>query len=147
MAMAEFRDSIDIAASPETVFDYLTTDDGMTAWMGQYADLDPTPGGRFAVDIAGYPVRGTFLTVERPSRVVVSWGFAGSDDLPAGTSTVEFRLTPIAGGTRVDLCHSHLPDTRVPGHALGWANFLPRLVIASGGGDPGPDHWQPSSPA
>ena len=36
--MAEFRDSIDIAAPPETVFEYLTTDSGMTAWMGQYAD-------------------------------------------------------------------------------------------------------------
>ena len=40
--MAEFRDSIDIAAAPETVFEYLTTNAGMTAWMGQYADLDPT---------------------------------------------------------------------------------------------------------
>ncbi|MFT4220184.1 MAG: hypothetical protein QM611_06670 [Microbacterium sp.] len=26
--MAEFRDSIDIAAAPETVFEYLTTNDG-----------------------------------------------------------------------------------------------------------------------
>lgn len=96
--MAEFRDSITIAASPETVFGYLTTNEGMTAWMGQYADLDPTPGGRFAVDIAGYPVRGEYLRVEPPRRVVVSWGFVGSDDLPAGASTVEFRLTRVRGG-------------------------------------------------
>lgn len=141
--MAEFRDSIDIAASPETVFEYLTTNEGMTAWMGQYADLDPTPGGRFAVDIAGHPVRGEFLRVERPSRVVVSWGFAGSEDLPAGASTVEFRLTPTGAGTRVELCHSDLPETEVRGHADGWANFLPRLVVAGAGGDPGPDPWQP----
>lgn len=145
--MAEFRDSIDIAAAPETVFHYLTTNDGMTAWMGQYADLDPTADGRFAVDIAGYPVRGRFLTVEPPRRVVVSWGFTGSEDLPEGASTVEFRLTPIAGGTRVDLRHSNLPDTRVSGHAFGWANFLPRLVVAGAGGDPGPDRWQPASRA
>ena len=80
--MAEFRDSIEIAASPETVFEYLTTNSGMTAWMGQYADLEATAGGRFAVDIAGHPVRGKFLEVSRPYRVVVSWGFAGSVDLP-----------------------------------------------------------------
>jgi len=141
--MAEFRDATDIAASPETVFEYLTTDDGMTAWMGQHADLDPTPGGRFAVDVAGYPVRGTFLVVDPPRRVVVSWGFTGSEELPAGASTVEFRLTPITGGTRVDLCHSGLPDTEVPGHARGWANFLPRLAIAGAGGDAGHDHWRP----
>lgn len=141
--MAEFRDTIDIAAAPETVFEYLATDDGMTAWMCQYADLDPKPGGRFAVNIAGHPVRGEFLHVEPPNRVVVSWGFVGSDDLPAGASTVEFRLTRIGGGTRVDLRHSDLPDTEVRGHADGWANFLPRLAIVGAGGDAGQDDWEP----
>lgn len=141
--MAEFRDFIEIAAEPETVFEYLTTNDGMTAWMGQYADLDPTVGGRFSVDIAGHPVRGEYLHLEPPNRVVVSWGFAGSDDLPAGASTVEFRLTRIDSGTRVNLCHSDLPETEVRGHADGWANFLPRLAIVGAGGDAGPDPWQP----
>ena len=142
--MAEFRDSIDIAAAPETVFDYLTTNAGMTAWMGQHADLDARPGGRFAVDIAGYPVRGEYLHVDHPSRIVVSWGFAGSDDLPAGASTVEFRLTRISGGTRVDLVHSGLPDTEVRGHADGWTHFLPRLALAGTGADAGADHWRPN---
>lgn len=141
--MAEFRDSIDIEASPETVFEYLTTSAGMTAWMGQYAELDPTPGGRFAVDIAGHPVRGEYLRVEYPRRVVFSWGLAGSEALPAGASTVEFTLTPIDGGTRVDLTHSDLPETEVRGHAHGWAHFLPRLAIAGIHGDAGPDDWRP----
>lgn len=141
--VAEFRDSVDIDASPETVFAYLTTNAGMVAWMGERADLDPTPGGRFAVDIAGYPVRGEYLHVERPSRVVVSWGFAGSDDLPAGASTVEFRLTATSTGTRLDLCHSDLPAAEVRGHADGWANFLPRIAIAGSGGNAGPDSWRP----
>ena len=141
--MAEFRDSIEIAAPPQTVFEYLTTNEGMTAWMGQYADLDPTPGGQFAVQIAGHAVRGHYLVVEPPRRVVVSWGFPASDDLPAGASTVEFVLTAIKSGTRVDLRHFDLPETAVPGHAGGWANFLPRLGIAAEVGDAGPDHWQP----
>lgn len=144
--MAEFRDSIDIEAPPETVFEYLTTNSGMTAWMGQYADLDPAPGGRFAVDIAGHPVRGEYVHVEHASRVVVSWGFAGSNELPPpGASTVEFHLTAIATGTRLDLCHSNLPDIEVPGHADGWKNFLPRLAIASAVGDAGVDNWIPLS--
>lgn len=141
--MAEFRDSIDIEASPETVFEYLTTNAGMTAWMGQYAELDARPGGRFAVDIAGHSVRGEYLHVEHANRVVVSWGFAGSDDLPVGASTVEIRLTPIRNGTRVDLCHSGLPDAEVRGHVDGWAHFLPRLAVAGAGGDAGPDDWRP----
>ena len=141
--MAEFRDHIEIAAPPETVYEHLVTEDGLTAWMGHRAELDPRVGGRFAVDIAGHPVRGEFLHLEPPHRVVVSWGFAGSEDLPAGTSRVEFRLTETASGTRVDLCHSDLPDPEVRGHADGWANFLPRLAIAGAGGDPGPDQWHP----
>ncbi|MFP3787315.1 SRPBCC family protein, partial [Burkholderia sp. SIMBA_024] len=76
------------------VFEYLVTAEGMTAWMGQYAELDPTPGGRFAVDIAGHAIRGEYLHVEHPRRVVVSWGVAGSETLPAGSSRVEFTLTP-----------------------------------------------------
>lgn len=141
--MAEYATSIEIDASPSTVFDYLTTDEGMTAWMGQHADLEAHPGGTFAVDIAGYPIRGQYVHVERPTRVVVSWGVLGSEDLPAGTSTVEFRLTETDRGTRVDLTHSDLPEADVPGHADGWQHFLPRLQIAAAGGDAGPDHWQP----
>lgn len=141
--MAEFRDSIEIAAPPQTVFEYLTTNEGVMAWMGQYAKLDPTPGGQFAIDIAGYPVRGEYLVVEPPRRVVFSWGFPGSDELPAGASKVEFVLTAIPTGTRVDLRHFDLPETEIRGHADGWANFLPRLRLAGTGRDPGPDHWQP----
>lgn len=141
--MADFRDSIDIEASPETVFAYLTTNEGMMAWMGQHADLNPVPGGRFAVDISGHPVRGQYLHVEPPRRVVVSWGFAGSDALPAGASTVEFLLTASSTGTRVELCHSNLPAAEVRGHAHGWANFLPRLALVGAGGNAGPDDWVP----
>lgn len=71
--MAEYASSIEIGAPPATVFDYLTTNEGMTAWMGQHADLEPHPGGGFAVDIAGHAIRGRYLHVDRPTRVVVSW--------------------------------------------------------------------------
>lgn len=141
--MAEYATSIEIDAPPARVFDYLVTEDGMTAWMGQHAALSPEPGGRFAVDIAGYAIRGRYLHVERPHRVVVSWGVTASPDLPPGASTVEFRLTPIGRGTRVDLVHSGLPDTELDGHVDGWTHFLPRLHIVATGGDPGPDDWQP----
>lgn len=141
--MAEHAASIEIDAPPAAVFHYLVTEAGMTAWMGQHADLGPRPDGTFAVDIAGYPIRGRYLHVEPPTRVVVSWGVAGSDELPPGASTVEFTLTPTERGTRVDLVHRDLPDPEVKGHADGWAHFLPRLRTVATGGDAGPDHWRP----
>ena len=125
------------------VFEFLTTEEGMTAWMGQHARLDPRPGGCFAVGIAGHAVRGEYVLVEPPRRVVVSWGMAGSVELPPGASTVEFTLTPVAGGTRVDLRHSDLPDPALAGHADGWSHFLPRLAVAATGADAGADLWRP----
>jgi uncharacterized protein YndB with AHSA1/START domain len=141
--MAEYATSIEIEAAPAAVFDYLVTETGMTAWMGQHATLDPRAGGGFAVDIAGYAIRGRYLEVDRPHRVVVSWGVAGSPDLPPGTSTVEFTLTPTVRGTRADLTHSGLPDAQLDGHADGWTHFLPRLRIVASGGDAGADDWAP----
>ncbi len=75
--------------------------------------------------------------------MVVSWGMAGCDVLPAGASTVEFRLTPIPDGTRLDLTHSDLPETQVPGHTYGWRHFMARPAIAGTGADAGSDDWRP----
>lgn len=141
--MAEYETSIDIQASPENVFDFLVTPEGMTAWMGERAVLDPRVDGVFEVDIAGSPVRGRYLEVDRPTRVVVSWGFAGDDHLPPGASRVSFTLSRIDSGTRVDLVHSDLPDLGVAGHVYGWAHFLPRLALVGRGGYAADDGWMP----
>ena len=142
--MPDFSTAIDIAAEPAVVFEYLVTNDGMTAWMGEHASLEPRPEGRFEVDIAGYAVRGRYLEVDPPRRVVVSWGFAGSDDLPPGASLVTFELTPTSEGTNVELTHSGLPDVSLPGHRTGWAHFLPRLRDAGSAHPPGKDAWRPA---
>jgi len=142
--MTEYRTSIDIDAAPELVFEFLVTDKGMTSWMGQWASLDPVPGGRFAVDIAGYPARGMFLEVDPPRRVTVSWGFAGNESLPPGSSTVSFELTPISAGTRVEVVHTDLPKADVPGHIEGWSYFLPRLIRAVSGEELLPATWKPA---
>lgn len=141
--MAEFRSSIAIAATPAEVFAFLVTPEGLTAWMGTEAMLDPQPGGTFAVTIAGNAIRGRYLDVHYPDRVVVSWGHEGSDVLPPGTSRVSFTLTATATGTQVDLVHSGLPDPAAAGHRDGWQHFLPRLRLAAAGMSPGPDDWVP----
>jgi uncharacterized protein YndB with AHSA1/START domain len=77
-----FTASVHIAADPERVFDYFTKPAAILRWMGDYAVLDPHPGGQFTLDINGVPVRGRYLAVDRPHRLVLSWGHAGSDRLP-----------------------------------------------------------------
>jgi uncharacterized protein YndB with AHSA1/START domain len=125
--VADYSTSIDIEAPPDIVYAHLVTVDGWLAWMGQHAEIRAEPGGQFAVDVDGSAVRGEYLEVEPFHRVVVSWGIAGSDDFPAGSSRVEFILTPRGEGTRVDLIHTDLPDSRESGYVRGWTRFLSDL--------------------
>lgn len=136
-----FTTSLRIAAAPDAVFPYLTDPKLLVRWMGDWADLVPEPGGTYAVDIGGVPVRGRFVEVDPPRRVVFTWGVAGRDDLPAGGSTVEITLRPDGAATVVELVHRDLPPEERPRHAGGWDHYLPRLATAAGGGDPGPDPW------
>lgn len=142
--MSEYTTSIDIEAPPEVVFPYLTTNDGLTAWMGESADLNPIQGGRFAVDIAGYAIRGEFLEIEPPHKLVVTWGTAGSKEVPPGATRLEFQLTAIPTGTRVTLTHSQLPDTNRHDFAAGWDHFIPRLRTAILTGNVSESHWAPN---
>ena len=103
--------------------------------------LEPVPGGAFEIDINGVPVRGQYLELDPPRRVLVSWGVAGNAGLPPGATEVEFTLTPIPGGTRLRLVHRGLPPNKARLHATGWPHFLARLVTAAAGADPGPDPW------
>jgi uncharacterized protein YndB with AHSA1/START domain len=143
--MADFETAINIDAPPEVVFAHLVTPERMVSWMGERAELDPVPGGRFAVDINGVPFRGEYLEIDPPHRVVVSWGMAGRADFPPGSSRVEFTLTPTANGTAVRLLHTGLPNVAARTHASGWAHYLARLQLAAAGTDPGADSWTPEA--
>jgi len=124
--------TVHIEAPPERVFEYFTRPEALLRWMGEHAVLVPTPGGEFTVDIRGVPVRGRYLEVEPPWRLLISWGHAGSDRLPPGTSRLEVRLHPAAGGTTVTISHSGLPQPEATGHRQGWRQFLDQLASAAG---------------
>ena len=110
-----------------------------------HATLEPAVGGAFELDINGVPIRGRYLEIDPPRRVVVSWGVAGNTELPPGATQVEFTLTPTPAGTHLRLVHSGLPPSQAPMHATGWNHFLPRLTLAAAGTDPGPDPWNQAS--
>jgi uncharacterized protein YndB with AHSA1/START domain len=138
MTAEPVRAQIRIDAPPERVWEFFTQPEAIIRWMGEYAALAPHPGGEFTVNVKGAPVRGRYLELDRPHRLLLSWGYAGSEELPPGASTVEVRLVPDGSGTSVHLEHRDLPDPERPGHAEGWTHYLARLA-AAGTGDPGPD--------
>jgi uncharacterized protein YndB with AHSA1/START domain len=120
-----FRLHID--APPEDVFDCFCDANALVTWMGEWATIEAWPGGAFAVDIDDMEVRGEFKVVDRPRRLVFSWGFGGSD-VPPGASEVEVTLVADQGGTNLSLVHRHLPPSERPRHQFGWSQFLPVLA-------------------
>jgi uncharacterized protein YndB with AHSA1/START domain len=123
--------SIRIGASPEEVFPYLTDSSLLVRWMGSWADANPEPGGIFAVNIGDQAVRGEYVTVEPPHRVIFTWGLPGNDALPPGTSTVEILLTADGDETVVNLVHRDLPADLRPDHLAGWTSLLDVLRDAA----------------
>jgi uncharacterized protein YndB with AHSA1/START domain len=137
MAAEPVTATIHIDAPPEQVYEYFTRPEAIVRWMGDYALLEAKPGGRFTLDVQGTPVRGRYLQLDPPHRLLISWGHAGSDRLPPGASTVEVRLITDRGGTRVELEHRDLPAADQPRHATGWTHYLARLQAAATGHHPG----------
>jgi uncharacterized protein YndB with AHSA1/START domain len=123
--------TIRIEATPEEVFPYLVDPGLIVEWIGISAELQPEPGGLFALEMTGVAVRGNYLAVEPPNRVVFTWGTPGNEDLPEGSTTVEIVLTADAGATNVQLTHHGLSETQRPKHAGGWAECLARLAEAA----------------
>lgn len=130
---------IRITASPETVFSFFTDPAKLIRWKGIKATLDPQPGGVYRLDINGRDVAsGHFVEVVPPSRLVFTWGWEGENSpLPPGASTVEVSLTQDGSDTIVRLTHLGLDGAQYQQQAQGWDFFLPRLVIATQGGNPG----------
>ena len=119
----------------------------MLEWKGVEAQLEPKPGGVYRVNVTGRDiVHGTYVEVTPYTRVVFTWGWEGSDEVPPGSSTVEVTLTPVTEGTLLVLRHGDLPagDT---GHSDGWDHYLERLVIRANGDDPGVDPWTQAGPS
>ncbi len=140
-----FEREIAIAASPETVWEFLVDPEKATRWMGQAATFDLRTGGLYRVDvIPGSTVRGEFVEIDPPRRLVLTWGWeagSGSPVLP-GATTVEFELVSSGEGTTLRLNHRELPSGEAAAsHALGWGHYLERLAAVAAGGDPGTDPW------
>jgi uncharacterized protein YndB with AHSA1/START domain len=137
-----------VMGSPESVFAYFTDPEKHRRWMGAECDLDPRPGGVYRVTMApDVSVSGEYLTVEPPHRIVLTWGWesavelpSGMQQVPPGSSAVEFRFVADGDGTIIRVRHLGLPTEEARWmHGLGWNSYLPRLVAIAAGGDAGED--------
>ena len=134
-----------IEASPEAVFSFFTDPEKLTRWLCTEATVDPRPGGVCHHTYTGgeqrpdplYYMRGEFVEVSPPSRLVFTWGFENEGiDVRPGASTVEVDFEPVGDATHVRLVHRDVPASERAEHDSGWNEMLARLAIAATGGDP-----------
>jgi uncharacterized protein YndB with AHSA1/START domain len=132
-----------IAASPETVWQFLVDPDKAGTWMGKQSWSEPRVGGAYRVEvIPGHIASGEYLEVDAPRRLVHTWGWEGENPVQPGSTTIEYELTAEGEGTRLRFVHSGLPtEESKASHTKGWDHYFERLAIAAAGGDAGPDPW------
>src|SRR5262249_51295885 len=131
--------SVLVPLSADETFALITQPDRLRRWQVITARVDLRAGGDYRGALIPRPsVAGTLTEVAPGRRVVFSWGWEGSSDLPPGASTVIITLEPATGGTMVHLVHEGLSGDQEASHAAGWTHYLDRLVTAATGGDAGP---------
>jgi uncharacterized protein YndB with AHSA1/START domain len=136
---------VEIAAPPEAVFRALTDPTELAAWWGSddaYRThawrVDLRVGGRWSCEAVNAKdghlsqVRGEYLEVDPPRRLVLTW--EPSWERFART-TIRYDLSPTTAGTRLVVTHSGFTTAAsAEGHAEGWNRVLGWLGRRFAGG-------------
>jgi uncharacterized protein YndB with AHSA1/START domain len=131
MTEPTIRKSVYLKADPQTVWDHLTRADLLGKWFHR-ADRDLREGADFTLSNVADGDRMCWGRVEEMQPIhYMRWSFTVGP-LNGEMTTVEWRLEPAIGGSRLSLEHSGLPqDAEGFGLVLaldkGWHGFLLNL--------------------
>ena len=133
-----------IDATPEVVYEVISSPEHLREWWPDDAELDAVPGATGAVtfgDPASPDAKVQPLTVmeaDRPRRFAFRWVYdEGESAAPDNSLLVTFDLVPSGGGTLLRFMETGFRERgwgaavleeAYLDHARGWDHFLPRLV-------------------
>ena len=118
MKTKTIRQTVTIPAPPLEVYRVLMTSKGHEAFTGAPARISPRVGGSFTA-WGGY-IHGRNLELEAGKRIVQAWRPAEENWPTTHWSKVDYRLSPVKGGTRVKFIHSGVPEEHAGHLAGGW---------------------------
>ena len=101
--------TVTIPADIETVWDALTTRQGIENWFGDEVEIDLKPGGEayFGWSEYGEAAHAIVQEVSKPHRFSYRWVAVNTDRVDSGPSTlVEFTLSSEDAGTVVTVVES-----------------------------------------
>ncbi len=129
--------TVRLARGPETVWEAVTTAEGLASWFGDRAEIDLRPGGvaRLMWTAVGAEAELRVERVEPPHVFAFTWPMQGVPSDDPRRSHVEFTLVPDGDGTLltvVETGFAQLDDehhrTASDGHTEGWGRELGELV-------------------
>ncbi|MFC8598905.1 MULTISPECIES: SRPBCC family protein [unclassified Isoptericola] len=143
MERGSIEREIYVEASPDVVFEVVSSPDHVRQWWPDDADFGPEPGAAGTITFGDPEVDGTvqsFTVVEsRPPRTFsFRWTHPAGEAAAAGNSLlVTFELAPSGGGTLLRMTETGFREQgwevavleqQYREHEEGWAYYLPRLV-------------------
>ena len=129
--MADLTISRALNAHPDAVWRAWTTDE-LSVWLWPplwetTAEIDLRVGGQYRLSsvVAHIAVSGSYLVIDAPSRLVMTWRWDGEDvETLVSVSIVETER----GGTELTVLHENFPsDDDRNSHIQGWNDCLDRL--------------------
>ncbi|PJJ44964.1 ArsR family transcriptional regulator [Glutamicibacter mysorens] len=137
-----FERTVILPVDADTAFELVTDPERLRRWQTVACRMDLRVGGSYRFTMGpGHHAAGTVTEIEPGKRLVLTWGWEGSDAVPPGDSTLYITMEPHAEGTALTLRHEGLDAGQSSGHAEGWNHFLDRLVRFAQTGHAVPDEW------
>ena len=126
-------------APPALIWTFWTDPAHMARWWAPHGmtperlQVEAREGGAWELDIRGedslYRLRGRYLTLEKPRRLVSTWAWLSDDGELGPESQYEAVFEPDGTGTLLTLTHSGLPFDQAQSHGGGWMSTLDSLDI------------------
>ena len=132
-----------VEASPEVVFEVVSSPDHLKEWWPDDARYEPVPGATGEIvfgdpDGDGTVVAFTVVDARPPHTFSFRWTHPAGDEAREGNSLlVTFDLTPSRGGTLLRMTESGFREMgwevavleqQYQEHGTGWDFYLPRLT-------------------
>jgi uncharacterized protein YndB with AHSA1/START domain len=135
---------IHVQATPEILYEVISTPEHLRQWWPDEAELEATPGAAGVITFGDGSTPGahvvpvTVVEADPPKRFSFRWVYdAGEAAVPGNSLLVTFDLEPSGGGTLLRFTETGFREKgweaavleeQYRDHVSGWDHFLPRLV-------------------
>jgi uncharacterized protein YndB with AHSA1/START domain len=124
----EITKDIEVEASPEQVWEAITTGPGMDSWFLGRNEIEPRQGGTGRWSIGGYTLESTVTTWDPPNRFVNT----GSEAADGSFHQFDYRIEERGGRTEIRYVHSGMLggdwEAEYEGMSEGDPMYLHKLV-------------------